>query len=237
MTIRYPNATDAIAAGEGVYAPQADSHLLIEAISLSGAIEGARVLDFCAGTGVVGIAAAMLGARHVTAIDMCRRAVDCCRRNAQTYELDVDVRLGTLVDALDSGPYDVVLCNPPYMPESPGFEQERHAAAIGSPLAWNAGADGRRVLDPLCAQSAALLTPSGSMFIVQSVVADVQQTLQTLNDSGLTAAVIARRELPFGPVMRSRVAWLKRTGRLPVDCGTEEIVVIRGDHREGGTSG
>lgn len=230
MTIRYSNATDAITSSEGVYAPQADSHLLIETISLSGAIQGARVLDFCAGTGVVGIAAAMLGARHVTAIDMCPRAVDCCQRNVLTCQLDVDVRLGSLADALDSGPYDVVLCNPPYVPESPGFRQERHDAATGSPLAWNAGADGRRVLDPLCAQSAALLSPGGSIFIVQSAVADVQKSLQTLNSSGVTATVIARQEVPFGPVMRSRAAWLRRIGRLSIDCDTEEIVVIRGDH-------
>ena len=101
---------------EGVYAPQADSRLLIDALLRSGLSPGGRVLDLCTGTGVVAIAAAEMGAPSVTAFDICPLAVHCARSNAELVGVDIDIRLGILTDALSNGPFDVVLCNPPYLP-------------------------------------------------------------------------------------------------------------------------
>jgi Ribosomal protein L11 methyltransferase (PrmA) len=51
-----------IAAAPGVYAPQHDSHLLIDVLEQMGRIQGRTAVDLCTGSGVVAIAAARLGA-------------------------------------------------------------------------------------------------------------------------------------------------------------------------------
>jgi hypothetical protein len=43
------------------------------------------------------------------------------------------------------------VCNPPYVPQGP--DDTGAVPSAGPPLAWNAGADGRLVLDPLCASA------------------------------------------------------------------------------------
>ncbi|MDQ2627903.1 MAG: 50S ribosomal protein L11 methyltransferase, partial [Actinomycetota bacterium] len=65
----------------GVYAPQQDSHLLVDIMESSGLARRRRVLDLCTGSGVVAIAAAEMGAGSVTAFDICPRAVRCARDN------------------------------------------------------------------------------------------------------------------------------------------------------------
>jgi precorrin-6B methylase 2 len=48
---------------------------------------------------------------------------------------------------------------------------------------------------------------------------------------GLDASVIARAELPFGPVMRARAALLEGRGLIAPGQRPEEIVVVAGARR------
>lgn len=219
--------TRSLRVGATVYAPQDDSYLLIEALQLSGSAVGARVLDLCTGTGIVALAASAAGAAQVLAFDISPAAVTCARANARAAQHDsVDVRLGTLDDALAHGPYDLVLANPPYVP-SPT------AAADMAQLAWNAGPDGRAVLDPLCDAAPGLLTPQATMLIVQSEIAGIEHTRQRLERNGLLATVTSRRTVAFGPVMTRRASWLEEVRMLEPGRRTEELVVVTARHRPG----
>ena len=71
MTIVFPDLTVAVVAGGGVYPPQQDSRLLVDVLRTSGLAPGRRIADLCTGSGVVAIAAAAMGARDVTAFDIC----------------------------------------------------------------------------------------------------------------------------------------------------------------------
>jgi release factor glutamine methyltransferase len=212
-----------------VYAPQHDSQLLIEAMTLTGAVTGRRVVDLCTGSGVIAVAAAQLGAHSVTAFDICPKAVRCATSNAA--EAGVDVRLGTWADALDAGPFDVVVSNPPYVPTSPDAHLEEIPAEVGPATAWNAGVDGRQVLNPLCDSAADLLTDTGTMLIVQSEFSDTEQSLRRLRSAGLDAEVVLNQLIPFGPVMTARASWMESIGMLPVGRREEEIVVIQATKR------
>ena len=227
LTILYPDLRQPIAAGSGVYAPQHDSLLLIEAVQQTNTVRGRAVLDLCTGSGVVAITAARLGARHVTAFDICPDAVRCARANAVAADVVVDTRLGSWESALRAGPYDLVVSNPPYVPTGPDAHLEEIPGAAGPAWAWNAGVDGRLVLDPLCDAAPALLDDEGTMLIVQSEFADADQTVRRLNHRGLRAEVHMRQLIPFGPVMHARAPWLESTGRLPIGRREEELVVIR----------
>lgn len=70
---------------------------------------------------MIAAAAARLGAVEVTAIDSSPRAVQYARLNTAATGR-VRVVLGSLTDALAEGQFDVVVCNPPYVPVPPGEE-------------------------------------------------------------------------------------------------------------------
>lgn len=230
-TLAVPGLCETIVTDLGVYAPQEDSWLLIETIQRTSLVEGRRVLDLCTGSGVIAVAASQLGASEVTAFDICPRAVSCSRANASAAGVTVDVQNGSLSDALGCGPFDVVVSNPPYVPVAADVVGQVIAASAGPAWAWDAGDDGRLVLDPLCEAAPDLLTDGGTMLIVQSEFAGVEQSVANLRAGGLITEILLWQWIPFGPVLSSRAKWLEDTGRLRPGRRQELLAVIRADKR------
>jgi release factor glutamine methyltransferase len=214
---------------EGVYAPQEDSQLLIDVMDKTGLARGRRVADLCTGSGVVAIAAAEQGASAVTAFDICPRAVHFARQQVSAAGVAVDVHLGSWARAAEFGPYELVVCNPPYVPHDPSVENLDVPTHVGPPRAWDAGYDGRLVLDPLCASMQGLLAEGGTMLLVQSEFAEPRKTLAALASCGFDAEIYAWQWIQFGPVLTARAQWLEDTGRLEPGRREEELVVIRAD--------
>ena len=79
-----------------------------------------------------------------------------------------DVHLGSWARAAEFGPYDLIVCNPPYVPDDPSGEGVQLPSHLGPARAWDAGYDGRLVLDPLCEAASELLADRGTLLIVQS---------------------------------------------------------------------
>ncbi|WP_331281126.1 HemK2/MTQ2 family protein methyltransferase [Rhodococcus sp. UNC363MFTsu5.1] len=204
----------------GVYRPQEDTHLIASVLARVNLPHDARVLDFCAGCGALAMAAVRTGATRVAAVDVSARAVVTTWANARIRRLPIRARVGALAAAVSGGPYDVVLANPPYVPCPPGAE--------GSDR-WDAGADGRAVLDPLCAHAPALLAEGGFMLLVQSTVSDAESTLTRLRHARLRADIVARARIPFGPVMRRRSGYLVARGLIGPEQDWDDLVVIRAD--------
>lgn len=228
MTITYPTPVESLVA-DRVYQPQSDSHLLVSAMRQAGLMPGRRVLDLCTGSGFVAIAAAQMHCASVTAFDICPHAVSNSRGNAVDAGVNIDVRHGTWVKALDCPPFDVVVCNPPYVPTPPVGDIDAAAPVAGPAWAWDAGVDGRRILDPLCSIAPMLLCNGGSLLLVHSALAGAQQSLDTLRTAGMGADIVARQTIPFGPVLTARARWLERTGQIAHGCREEELIVIRAD--------
>lgn len=207
----------------GVYSPEHDTHLLLRTVLAADCLAGARVLDLGTGTGRVALGAAQAGAAEVTAVDISRRAVLATRLNAAVNRLPVRAVRGDMVDAVIGRQFDVVLANPPYVP-APGGPPGRHSRA----RAWDAGPDGRALLDRICADAPTCLAPGGRLWIVHSALSGPGRTVGMLADAGLDAEVVAEETIPFGPVLRSRAAWLRAQGILTDDQDQERIVVVRG---------
>jgi release factor glutamine methyltransferase len=200
----------------GVYRPSDDTRLLLE--TLSERARGTCVLELCAGTGLLALAAARTAA-SVTAVDHCRRAVATIRMNAALNGSPVTVRRGDLFDPVAGATFDLVLANPPYMPVP---------ASGGGPrsLAWDAGWDGRRVLDRIAAEVGDHLRPNGSLLLVQSVFADPERTAAALSAAGLAVRELHRRTAPLGRVSRARFDHLVRLGVLDRAAPVDQLVVL-----------
>lgn len=230
MTTAYPYEPDSRLIGtvaDGVYVPREDSQLLVDVMDKSALALGARVADLCTGSGVLAVNAAAQGASSVSAFDICPKAVRCARTNAQMHGVDIDVHLGSWARAAEFGPYDLIVCNPPYVPHDP--DGAPLPSELGPARAWDAGSDGRLVLDPLCEAAPGLLADGGSLLLVQSEFADPRQTLAALSAAGLDADIVAWEWIPFGPVLQSRAHWLEDRGLLEPGRREEELLVIRAD--------
>ncbi|USQ89551.1 class I SAM-dependent methyltransferase [Streptomyces phaeoluteigriseus] len=207
----------------GVYAPQEDTDLLAGALSEESLPPGSDVLDVGTGSGALALEAARRGTR-VTAVDVSRRAVYAARCNAWRAGLSVRVLRGNLFDPVRGQTFDLILANPPYVPAPNGGRTPR-----GPARAWDAGGDGRLVLDRICREVPGLLRPGGVLLLVHSALSDPDRTVGHLRAAGMKASVTRRRRIPFGPVLRSREDWLRRRGLLSRGENDEELVVVRAE--------
>ena len=212
-----------IATLPGVFRPPSDSWLLVEAMRQNDLARGASVLDVFTGSGVLAVAAALAGARDVTAVDISRRAVLTARLNARLNRVRVKALRGDIFEPVGQRRFDLVLANPPYVPG-----QSDDLPARGAARAWEAGRDGRALLDRFCPAVAAHLTPGGRVLIVQSSLSGERETLAALAAGGLEPEVLVRRTGGLGPIVSARAAALEERGLLAPGEREEELLVIEG---------
>ncbi|WP_234543225.1 HemK2/MTQ2 family protein methyltransferase [Streptomyces shenzhenensis] len=207
----------------GVYRPQTDTALLGRALCRERITSRTEVLDLGTGSGALAVEAARHGAR-VTAVDISWRALAATWCNALLNGQTVRIRHGDLAGAVPGHRFDLVITNPPYVPAPPADGPPR-----GPARAWDAGPDGRLLIDRICALAPTVLRPAGTLLMVHSHLSGVEETLGRLGTAGLRAEVVDRVRLPFGRVLHSRLTWLRESG-LVADRTTEELVVIRAAH-------
>jgi 16S rRNA (guanine966-N2)-methyltransferase len=91
---------------------------LFSALEHDPGLDGAAVLDLCAGSGALGLEALSRGAAHALLVESDRRAAAVLRRNVADLGLPgAEVRAATAATVLGAPApraYDVVLVDPPY---------------------------------------------------------------------------------------------------------------------------
>jgi len=83
----------------------------LESLADRGAIEGARVVDVGSGSGILSIAAGLLGARSILAVDVDPIAVEASAANARRNKLTRRIRAREGSAPTGEGPFDIVLAN------------------------------------------------------------------------------------------------------------------------------
>src|SRR5581483_7128159 len=150
----------------GVFIPRPETELIVEFVQTA-LPPPATVLDLCTGSGALAIALAkrFLAAR-VTATDASEAALDVARLNAGRHQCAAQITFlkGDLFAALEGkGPFDVITCNPPYIPERdrPGLQPEvrDHEPSIALFAPEEGTSFYRRVLQ----EAASFLAPGGHL--------------------------------------------------------------------------
>jgi release factor glutamine methyltransferase len=206
----------------GVFRPRPDSWMLARQLCAQ-LRPGATVLDVCTGSGAIAVAAAGAGAGAVTAVDVSRRSVLTVRINARLNGVRVRALRGDLFAPVAGERFDFIVSNPPYLPADDDALPSR-----GPERAWDAGADGRVLLDRVCAEAAAHLSPGGVVMLVHSDLIGIEPTVAALESGGLRVDVIERRRGPLGPLLMARAPMLEARGLLAPGEREEDIVVVRG---------
>ena len=175
---------------ENVYEPAEDSFLFAENLEVEA---GERVLDMGTGCGILGIIAAKQ-ASSVLVADVNPYAVRCAKENSVLNNVRGKMAFvqGDLFTWLSlKATFDVILFNAPYLPVDKGEE----ASWLGR--AWAGGATGRQVIDRFITTAPTHLKRSGRIFLLQSTLASVDETLRSFGERRLNAEVVAELALPF----------------------------------------
>jgi release factor glutamine methyltransferase len=176
--------------GENVYEPAEDSFLFAENLRVT---EREKVIDMGTGCGILGILAAAK-ADEVLAVDINPYAVACAKENAKLNRASDKIFFaqGDLFGPIRVGEgFDVILFNAPYLPSEEGRESSWLVRA------WAGGASGRHVIDGFIREAPKYLTHDGQILLMQSTLSNVEETFRRFKERGLTANVVAKRDLPF----------------------------------------
>jgi release factor glutamine methyltransferase len=204
----------------GAFRPRSDTWQLARVACAEPLPPRPRILELCAGPAAAGVAAARAHRGHLTTVDLSRMAVFNARLNAALNGVPASCRRGDLLKTVRGERFDLILANPPYLPGPP-------PPVRGAARAWDAGRDGRAVLDRICAEAAAFLSDGGVVLVVHSEICGERETLAAFTAGGLAAGVIDRRHGTLGPLLQARRAELEADGRLVAGQQSEDVVVVR----------
>lgn len=193
LTGRAPFRHLELRVGPGVFIPRPETELVVDHVLRFLADHpspaddpGPVVVDLCTGSGAlaISIATERPGSR-VVAVEVSPSAVEWARANVADHSALL-ARAGSVVDLISAdattvaapgaplesmrGRADVVVSNPPYVPDS-ALPREPEVRDHDPGRALYGGPDGLEVVRPLAEQAAALLRPGGLLLIEH---ADVQ---------------------------------------------------------------
>jgi release factor glutamine methyltransferase len=152
--------------GPGVLVPRPESELLVEAVlthieKMNGAVS---VVDLGSGSGALALAIATEAPQsHVIAVEKSADAIHWLKENVSFIDEKVRILESDVATALEGVKCDVVIANPPYIPDSE--ELPKDVATHEPAVALFGGPDGMRTPRLFIAAAARLLKPAGFLAI------------------------------------------------------------------------
>lgn len=159
-----------LAVGRGVFVPRPETEVLVGwgLNWLSGQANGRIVVDLCSGSGAIAASVAAEAPGHrVIAVEDDPDALVWLHRNVDPYGVsivDADATAPATLSELD-GQVDLVLCNPPYVPEIGRAGLPLEVTEHDPERAVFGGRDGLDVIRPLLRRIGPLLRPGGAFAI------------------------------------------------------------------------
>jgi len=189
--------------GPGVFIPRPETESILAWATAQRLPARPVIVDVCTGSGALAVALAQHRANlgleaRVIGIDDSDAALDYARRNAEGTAVELvraDITVGGLFPELD-GQVDVVVANPPYVPDAVEMDPEvaqhdPHPALFGGP-------DGMTVIAAVVGLAGRWLRPGG-LFAVEHDDTTSLETVELIYSTGLFDDIHARRDLVGRP--------------------------------------
>jgi release factor glutamine methyltransferase len=188
-----------LSVGPGVFIPRPETEAMLEWAVAQALPAKPVVVDVCTGSGALALALARHwpGAR-VIGLDDSDAALDYARRNAAGTTVEfvrADVTHSGVLTELE-GHVDLVVSNPPYVPD--GAELEPEVIDHDPPHAVFGGPDGMAVIPAVARLAGRLLRPGG-LFAVEHDDTTSSMTAETIRSTELFDGIVARTDLTGRP--------------------------------------
>jgi release factor glutamine methyltransferase len=155
-----------LAVGPGVLVPRPETEGLVEEVlkhiaNLPGPVS---VIDLGAGSGAMAISIATEAPNtHVIAVEKSSDAIEWLKQNVAFYDESIRIVQGDVADVLDGVKCDVVVANPPYVPDSQPLPKD--VATFEPAIALFGGSNGLEIPKRFIAAAARLLKVGGLLAI------------------------------------------------------------------------
>jgi release factor glutamine methyltransferase len=155
-----------LAVGPGVLVPRPETEGLVEEVlkhiaNLPGPVS---VIDLGAGSGAMAISIATEAPNtHVIAVEKSSDAIEWLKQNVAFYDESIRIVQGDVADVLEGVKCDVVVANPPYVPDSQPLPKD--VATFEPAIALFGGSDGLEIPKRFIAAAARLLKVGGLLAI------------------------------------------------------------------------
>jgi release factor glutamine methyltransferase len=188
-----------VSVGPGVFIPRPETESLLEWALAQPIPANALIVDLCTGSGALALAIATTRPdARVLAVDDSADALEYARRNVAGTGIEVvegDVATADLLADLD-GTVDLVVANPPYIPE--GAELEPEVAQHDPHHALFGGPDGMDAIGPIVELSSRLLRDGGRVGIEHDDTT-ASQTMELFERTSGFVDIASRRDLAGRP--------------------------------------
>jgi release factor glutamine methyltransferase len=185
--------------GPGVFIPRPETESMLEWALAQPVSQRPVVIDLCTGSGALALALS----KHwpdarIVAVDDSEDALDYARRNVAGTPVELiraDVTAPGLLPELDGG-VDLVVANPPYIPDCATLEPE--VAEHDPPHALFGGPDGMVVIDAIVGLAARWLRDGGRCAVEHDDTTSAR-TVDAFTRAGRFGDITARHDLTGRP--------------------------------------
>ncbi|MEB3981123.1 peptide chain release factor N(5)-glutamine methyltransferase [Mycobacterium sp. 663a-19] len=195
--------------GPGVFIPRPETEAMFAWATAQRLDTRPLIVDLCTGSGALAVAlASHRPAARIIGVDDSDAALEYARRNVEGTAVELvraDVTAPGLLPELD-GRADLVVANPPYVPDSAVLEPE--VAQHDPPHAVFGGPDGMAVIIAVVRLAGRWLR-AGGLFAVEHDDTASSRTVELIENTGLFDDVRARHDLTGRP----RFVTARRRGR------------------------
>lgn len=148
---------------KNVLIPRLETELVCEKL-LQNLPNGAKLLDLCCGSGVLGITAALNKQAKVTLADLSKEALKVAKRNAKLNKVRADIVHTDMFQNI-KGKFDAIVCNPPYIPSQDIATLDESVRNYEPIMALDGGADGLDFYRILAEQAPSYLEKNGLLVL------------------------------------------------------------------------
>lgn len=154
---------------EGVFIPRPETEFMtVSAIKQLKKLDNPYVLEIGCGTGAIGVAiASNINEAKIIATDVSKEAINLCERNINYHNLgsQIDIIRTDLLNCFDDSEFfDMIISNPPYIPEK-DLKKLDIVVKKEPELAFNGGYGGVAIINKILDASVYKLKRGGFIFI------------------------------------------------------------------------